>query len=240
MNSYLLNIDTASRENRVVKVNNNPFQCTYIFSNMKRRLSFISLKNAQIPVCFYNVRAPYNTITINGTTRTLAPGNYTSTTVLTALNAIAGMPGVFSINTVTNKMIYTPTTGPTTITPSTTGTPDLCFMLGFTAQMSSGTTPITATNCFSMLFDMYIRVHIENLNIASTDTALCTFKIPVNVIQGGMIFWNENAHNTQEATVASTTGNVDRLNIRVIDRFGNMIDNNGEDWTFTIEIKSDT
>lgn len=238
MNSYLLNIDTASRENRVVKINNNPFQCTYIFSNAKRRLSFISLKNAQIPVCFYNVRAPYNTITINGTTRTLSPGNYTSTSIATALNAISGMPGVFTINTTTNKMIFTPTAG-ATITPST-GTPDLCFILGFTNQSSTGTTSITATNCFNMLFDMYIRIHIENLNIASTDTALCTFKIPVNVIQGGFIFWNENAHNTQEATVSSTTGNVDRLNIRVIDRFGNVIDNNGEDWTFTIEIKSDT
>jgi hypothetical protein len=91
-----------------------------------------------------------------------------------------------------------------------------------------------------MLFDPYIRIHVENLNIASTDTSVCTFKVPVNVMQGGIIFWNENAHNTQEAVVASTTGNVDRLNIRVIDRFGNIISNNGDDWSFTIEIKSDT
>jgi len=238
MNSYLLNIDTASLENKVTKMGGNPFQCTYIFSNMKRRLSYVSLKNAQIPVCFYNVRAPYNTIRLNSTTYTLTPGNYTLTTIISGLNAISGMSsvGTFSVNTITNKIVFT-AVGTVTFVPSTSP-PDLCFILGFTAQ--TGTGAITATNCYNMLFDPYIRIHVENLNIASTDTSVCTFKVPVNVVQGGIIFWNENAHNTQEAVVASTTGNVDRLNIRVIDRFGNIISNNGADWSFTIEIKSDT
>jgi hypothetical protein len=33
---------------------------------------------------------------------------------------------------------------------------------------------------------------------------------------------------------------LDRLNITVLDRYGNIINNNGIDWSFTLEIEADT
>jgi len=33
---------------------------------------------------------------------------------------------------------------------------------------------------------------------------------------------------------------IDRLNIIVYDRYGNILNNNGLDWSFTLEMESDT
>jgi hypothetical protein len=39
--------------------------------------------------------------------------------------------------------------------------------------------------------------------------------------------------------VTDSAARVDRLNILVVDRFGQPMNNNGLDWAFTLEIKSD-
>lgn len=331
MNSYLVNIDTASLQNSVTKVAGNPFQCTYKFSSPHRKVSCVALRNAQIPIGFYNVRAPYNTITIckavstvadtltlnsvaytvppniytldglinvlngliasvgtfsvvkgfvvlttastatftvsgtandlwkllgfvnsqsgtpspitatnapqttfniGGVTRTLPANTYTASTLVTGLNAISGISGTFSIDIPTNRFVFTPTSGSSTIAPVGI---DLCYMTGFTNQ--SGTS-ITATNRYNMTFDPYIRIHIENLNVPSTETNPCTFKIPVSYGSDGVVFWNELSQNSQQNVVLASASHIDRLNIRVYDRFGTQIDNNGLDWAMTLELLS--
>jgi hypothetical protein len=238
MNDFIIHVDTQY----AIKQNNNPFNCTYVMTNKHKGLVEVSLKNLQMPVGFYNVRSPYNTITINGTNYTITPGNYTSSTFLSALNsAVTAGVGVFSINASTNRFLFVPASGSATITiPSGTviNAPSLTTLLGFTNNQSG--TSITATNSYILNFDTYVNLYIRNLSVSSTESQLVTFKIPITVGSGQIMQWAENAQDYQTIPVRYTVETVDRFIIQVYDRFGNLMDNNGIDWSFSIQIKSDT
>ena len=89
---YFLHVDTSSTAaNTVIKNNGtDSFNCSVILGKEHRKIRRVSLKCAEIPVGFYNIRAPYNTLTINVAgnlqSYTFSPGNYTSTTFLNTLN----------------------------------------------------------------------------------------------------------------------------------------------------------
>lgn len=238
MNSYLIHVDTQSAN----KVNGNPFNCTYILTNKHRGLIEVSLKNLQMPIGFYNIRSPYNTITINGNNYTINPGNYTSSTFLSTLNStITPAIGVFSINSATNKFQFVPASGSATITvPSgtQTGVPALTNLLGFTNGQTG--TSITATYSYILNFDTYVDIYIRNLSVSSGEAQLVTFKVPVNVASGQILYWTENSQDYQTIPVRYTVETVDRFIIQVYDRFGNPMDNNGIDWSLSLQIKSDT
>ena len=235
MNSFLLHVDTQY----ATKNNGNPFDCTYVMSNKHRGLNQVTLRNLQMPIGFYNVRAPYNNVVINGTTYTVSPGNYSSVTFLSALNsAITAAVGTFSITASTNKFQFIPASGSATITSSSTINPTLTTLLGFVSGQSG--TSIVATNSYIINFDTYVDVYIKNLAVSSTESQLVTFKIPVNVGSGQILHWAQNSQDTQIIQVCRPLESIDRFIIQVYDRFGNVLDNNGLDWSFTMEIKSDT
>lgn len=232
-NSFLIHVDTQTAN----KVNGNPFNCTYVLTNKHKCLVEATLKNVQMPIGFYNVRAPYNTIVINGTTYTVPPGNYTSATFLSALNAtVTSAVGTFSINSSTNKFLFVPFSGSATITTASTVT--LTTLLGFVSGQSG--TSITATYSYIINFDTYVDVYIRNFTTSSTENQLVTFKIPVDVASGQILHWAENSKDTQVIPIRYSVETIDRFIIQVYDRFGNIIDNNGIDWSFTLQIKSDT
>lgn len=234
-NTFLIHVDTQYAN----KVNGNPFNCTYILTNKHRGLVEATLRNVQMPVGFYNVRAPYNTIVINGTTYTVAPGNYTSVTFLGALNsAVTAGVGTFSINASTNKFQFVPASGSATITTLTTVNPTLTTLLGFVSGQSG--TSITATYSYILNFDTYVDIYIRNFTTSSTEGQLVTFKVPLDVASGQILHWSENSRDTQVIPIRYTVETIDRLIIQVYDRFGNIIDNNGIDWSFSLQIKSDT
>jgi hypothetical protein len=264
-NTYLIHVDTASSQTvtgaqtysggggssnlfsiqgqpSVNKVNGNPFQCSIILGNRHRRIRSISLKNAQVPIGFYNVRAPYNTFKIGSTPYTVTPGSYSTTaTLVTALNAATPSPlssvGAFSYDTSLSLFKFTPTNGATIrVTPLS-----LLSFLGFTdGQTATGTTVITATNPSIINFDTYINIWIENLGQSSLEPNQITFKIPITYSSGGIVQWTEFNQFTQKVLVTDRGVRLDRLNVTVLDRFGNILNNNGLDWSFSLEIEADT
>jgi len=249
-NSYLIHVDTSSTttvtpttatttgQPRVSKIAGNPFQCSIILGNRHRRIRSISLTNAQIPIGFYNVRAPYNTLTINGTTFTISPGNYSSTTLINIINSTIGNTnGTFAVSQSTAQITYTNQPG----TPATTLTVaplTLLAFLGFTNGQSG--TFIIATNSYIMNFDTYITIWIENLGQSSLEPSQITFKLPLNVNSSGILQWAELSQYRQVVPVTDRGARLDRLNITVLDRYGNIINNNGLDWSFTLAIEADT
>ena len=234
-NTFLIHVDTQYATN---KVNGNPFDCTYVLTNKHKGLVEATLINVQMPIGFYNIRAPYNTIVINGTTYTVPPGNYTSTTFLDALNTtVTAAVGTFSISSPTNKFQFIPFSG-TAIITSKSMTPTLTTLLGFVSGQSG--TNITATYSYIINFDTYVDVYIRNFATSSTEGQLVTFKIPIDVASGEILHWSENSRDTQSIPIRYSVETIDRLIIQVYDRFGNLIDNNGVDWSFSIQIKSDT
>lgn len=269
MNVYQLHVDTATLSTPVFKNTGNPFDCTYLFSQTHRRVRAVRLRNVQMPIGFYNIRAPYNSIIIDGTTYTLTPGNYsTITSLLSALNTLvtAGV-GVFTVDPVVNRVIFTsanasgtitiPTvnsTYPTVPTYETTGTgnsqstsvigtvaystyPGLGYILGFTTTQSGK--PITATRSFNIAYDSYVHVFLQNLAPSSLEATQSTFKVPITSTFGGTQNTDFSA-NLQTVIVTDSAYIVDRLQISVLDRWGNIINNNGLDWSFTLEVISDT
>jgi len=249
-NSYLIHVDTSSTttvtpttstttgQSRVSKVAGNPFQCSIILGNRHRRIRSISLKNAQIPIGFYNIRAPYNTLIINGTTFTITPGNYTSTTLINVINSTIGNTnGAFAVSQLTAQVTYAAQSG----SPATTLTVlplSLLAFLGFTNGQTGMF--ITATNSYIMNFDTYINIWIENLGQSSLEPSQITFKLPLNVNSSGILQWAELGQYRQVVPVTDRGVRLDRLNITVLDRYGNIINNNGLDWSFTLEIEADT
>jgi hypothetical protein len=252
LKTYQLNVDTGSlqttgggqggsAQNFVTKTNGNPFQCQVLLGNRHRTVRTVALKNAQIPVNWYNVRAPYNTITINGTLFTVTPGVYTQASFITAFNAL--ITGTLAIDATTG--IATITKTPTTVTVPTGLTyPSLANLLGFTAtQTLTGATSLAATVPVTLFNqDTYVNIWIENLGTSSSEISQSTFKVPIALPvpqYNNVFYWAEQSQNEQVVCVTDSGARVDRLNIQVLDRYGQQLNNNGVDWALTLQIKSD-
>jgi hypothetical protein len=245
MNTYQIHVDTGSASNvqtyagqfnqaSVYKQNGNPFQSTLILGNRHRAIRTATLKDAQIPVGFYNVRAPYNTLTLNGVTYTVPPGNYNITTLMNAVNAqVPSSVGVFSPNSVTNQTQFVAGGGAVTftVTPLSLG-----YFLGFTNGQSG--TSVTSTNSYIINFDTYVSIWIQNFGTSSLDGQQITYKVPNTVGSAGIIQYTEGGGWHQKIEVTDRSNRVDRLIVTVLDRFGNVLNNNGLDWSFTLEIES--
>lgn len=247
MNTYQVHIDTASNSNvqtysgqngqaSISKLNGNPFQVTVILGNRHRAVRSVALKDAQIPVGFYNVRSPYNSIVLNGTTYTVPPGNYSASTFINALNTvITNAIGTFSINGVTNQVNFVSNSGTVTftVTPLSLGA-----FLGFTNGQTG--TNVTATNSYIINFDTCLYIWISEVGTSSLDGQQITYKVPVTGGSGSIINFTESANWQQKVLFTDRSNRLDRLTITVLDRFGTILNNNGLDWTCTLEFVSAT
>jgi hypothetical protein len=248
-NRSQIHIDTASSSSvqslsQVSKINGNPFQCTYQFGNNHRGLTSISLQNAQIPQGFYNVRAPFNTLVISGTTYTVTPGNYTT---LDALSAAIVTPGSVALSSIgsfapavaTGVVTFTfvADSGTRTLGPVTPKS--LLSFLGYThtATTTSYKTQ-TGTYPYTLNWDTYIVMWIENIGQSSMEPVQITFKLPLSTVSSNVIYWAEGSQNKQYMKVFDQRVRIDRLNITILDRFGNILNNNGIDWSMSFDIES--
>ena len=162
---WFIHVDTSSNKaNTVIKSNAfNSFDCSVLLGQTHTRVKRVALKSAEIPLGFYNIRAPYNTLTLNilsvTTSYTFTPGNYSASTFVSTINnTITTAVGSFAINGTTNKITYTSVSGATRIVadPGTLG-----HLLGFTNDQLG--VSFTANKSYNIDFDNYINIYIENL-----------------------------------------------------------------------------
>jgi hypothetical protein len=203
------------------------------------------LKAAEIPIAFYNIRAPYNvfTLTNNGTTTPykITPGNYDAAGLKNALNtAVTSAVGIFSYDATILKYTFTTAAGVTSVIPVTQRS--LAYFMGFVnGQTGTNGSAIVATNSYVINFDTYINVYIENLRPSSMQPMVpVTFKIPITSSYGNVEQYFEQTRFVQKIKTYDPDLRIDRLNIIVYDRYGNILDNNGVDWSFTLELEADT
>lgn len=239
---WFIHVDTSTTAaNTVIKNNGTEsFNCSIILSTEHRKVRRVALKSAEIPLGFYNIRDPYNVLTINTagslTSYTFSPGNYSTTTFLNTLNnTITPAVGTFSINSLTNTVQYTSSSGSANIigNPGTLG-----YLLGFMTSQQG--VSIVAAKSYSLDFDNYICIYIENLRNSCMEAFACTFKIPITVQKGGVQNYLSDSYFKQSIEIFDPNFRFDRLNIQVRDRFGNPLSNNGIDWSMTLEVESDT
>ena len=239
---WFVHADTSSTTSNTVIKNAgiDSFNCSVILGQTHRRIRRVALKSVEMPIGFYNIRAPYNNLTINiagtPTTYTFSPGNYSTTTFLNTLNnTVTPAIGSFFLNTLTNKIQYTSVVGASSIVgdPGTLG-----YFMGFTSDQIG--VIIVANKSYSIDFDNYVCIYIENLRNSCMEPFAATFKIPITVQKGGVENWTSDNRFKQSIEIFDPDYKIDRLNIQVRDRFGNPLSNNGIDWSMTLEIESDT
>lgn len=236
----------------VIKNGGNPFNITYFLSQSHKRLRRITLKSVEMPLGFYNIRAPYNTLTIDGQVYNIQEGNYTIDSLIGSINGTIGIAiGQFSVNKMLNRITFVPTsinssiaaittinvTGPLPNDP-TINVPSLGYFLGFTDGQTG--TEIVATNAYIINFDNYVSIWMPSLGRSSLENTKTTFKVPITVPSGGVQFHQELTTFKQSVDVTDRSILFDRLDLQILDRFGQPMDNNGVDWSFTLEIEADT
>ena len=177
-----------------------------------------------------------HTVTIGAVTYTLTPGNYTITSLTNSLNSlITNSIGVFSSSQTTNQFQYVSNAGNVTLTVAPLS---LLAFLGFTNGQSGSS--IIGTNSYIITFDTCIYVWIAEIGTSSLDGQQITYKIPMSGGPGSIIQYTEGSNWNQRVMFTDRSNRLDRLTITVLDRFGNILNNNGLDWTFTLEIEADT
>ena len=108
----------------------------------------------------------------------------------------------------------------------------LLNLLGFVNQQSISD-PTPAQNLYVFPFDDYVNIWIENIGRSSQEPQQITYKIP---IQSGTTYWTNNNVNRQIVNNQNAVFPFSRMNISVFDKFGNLLNNNGRDWSFTIKV----
>jgi len=136
-----------------------------LLSNADKSHFVIGLEQASIPVSINMVNSKNNTITINGNTYSVTPGNYTIAEMITLLNTYFTTFGVtFAYNTNTN--LITITASPVSFTiNSTTMEKNMGFIAG------AYTSPATMTKVVNLTSTLGIVIQAENVQTPNRDNS---------------------------------------------------------------------
>jgi hypothetical protein len=214
-----------------------------------------------MPILWSNIRAENesNSLTFTFTygtytnvTVSILPINqisYTLSTLLTAINAklfqaCASHAGGGLTITLTADPIY-PRVYLTTNATALSFSSGILFnnILGFTKQQTSFNSSQVwfAYNFYNLNLDNYVTMQIININspsvFASGNSA--TFKIPINGITGSVIYFDENSGFKQIIENKDPNLILDKVIIRINDRWGFPIYPVGGDFSFTLGITYD-
>jgi len=236
MRNFYLNFDTKNL------TTGKPFDCQLLCETpVQGNISKIYLRSCEIPIGWYNIRSPYNVFSIyQGTTFysiTITEGSYTIATLLTeiatALSTATVKTYSLTYNSITNKVIISNSNSQafTIYTISF----DLCQILGFTTGQTSSSASITSSNSYNLNFDTYVNLVIDNLPTSYLNTNLCSYKIPITEGYGSLLYLFNNSTFQQFIDCENSHIQIYNLKVRIIDRFGNTINNNGLNFSFLLE-----
>jgi hypothetical protein len=246
---------TSSTDLPIIKNNGNPFDITYNLKTPISNVREVTLRSAEIPIGFYNIRTPFNTMELSGSTFYVSPSKYnTIDSLIDAINnattigsdgfaAELGVNLTFFVDGDKVGVFSDTNQGglPVTIhTLNAAGYPNIMSLLGFNEgqMIYDDGIPVLAINNYSLTFDTYINIYIPYLRSSSAEPSHITFKVPVNPIIPPYNTIYYASDNTFRQTVYNSDmgQKFQTLQIQVYDRFGNLIDNNGNDWSMTLEI----
>ena len=237
------------------------FNTSFKLCTVYQRVSRLYLKSIELPIGFCNVRSSYNTISYNiiqnvtfTKTFKLPEKTYNSIalflfdlnaaflTSITPFLSINESAPVFSINPLnTNKIIMIQTLIGTQMTLNGAGFLPSYF-LGYNNDISTKSGNIVTTyfsNVYNLNFDNYLNMTFTNLPLNTTDNSLvaCSFKIPLNSIQNVIYFNSENSSFTQDININDIHYIFSKLGVVITDRYGNSINSNGLDFSFSLGIE---
>ena len=239
--------NTYTFDNSSANTAHNSFNTTFTLPFPIRNVKQIRLKSAEIPIIFNNVRATSytNTFSYSGDnitfkTISLSDANYTDITLLiadlnTKITATYPDDGM-SFSLVSNKVRITSTT----LTSIYVKTTLLGEMLGFwTSTNTMGTGYTQAILPYLLSLDLYIMMYFPNVGtqIKNASGTNGNFKIPLNAVNGSIYYLNEGMSYIQ--TIDCSIVFLDKINICLLDRYGNSLNSLGSDFSATLEFIHD-
>lgn len=177
---------------------------------------------AQIPNTYYNITSFNNKIIINGSTKSMTPGNYNLTEFFTefATNLDPSITGV-TFNDTTGIVNFTLSSSLSVSFPSSGS---MHSVLGFPSDYN------TTANSHNSTFPPALGKHLLYINIsdfASNVTSSyhqhggSTFIVANNVNKNDIIMYNERTNFKQQINCRNIDELIYTLYIRVTDQFGN-------------------
>lgn len=227
----------------------NPYDTNFKFSVPIRNVKKIYLKSIEIPIGFNNVRSSNGlssfSFTLNGTSYsiTLTDKVYSSmATLLTDINTAISALGISNTITLSisssnpNKISITLSTSATLVI-LTTGLSQ--YILGINNQSVTGTI-LNATNNFLLNVDNYINIYFSNIPSTSHNNyggVISSYKIPLNCTSNVVYYNAENQSFSQYIEITDSNYVLTNLNVKLLDRWGNIIPSQGLDYSFTLGIE---
>lgn len=233
----------------IIKHGGNPFDVTYQLSNPRSSFSEVILRSAEIPVGFFNIRSPFNVFSVytDGIhTFTVSPAYYPDiASLISTLNASTDQNGdsmltngiVLFVSGTQIGFVMTGAGSGYIITNIDNGQPNIASMIGFyNHQTFDDAVPIYGPSPFRISFDDYINIYIPLFRGSSSEPNPITFKVQVD--NSVVVFYTSLKSYVQRIVNTDTTLRLQTIDIQIRDRFGSQLDNNGLDWSLTLEIMS--
>lgn len=209
-----------------------------------------SLKSATIPKTFYNIEQPRNTFTIidsvGQNTVTIPRGNYTMTNLLaelqTQLNALGVDTYTTSFSDITGKITITSSFANFAINPTLATLGGLVLdQLGFNlgTQYNAVAGVIEAPNVadISGIKNIYIVIDEFTQYLRSTTGTFQNFKVQMNGQFGDIIYWTDESGYHQYFDIAKANKSaIKTLHIKLVDQYNQIINLNGREWQFILQI----
>ena len=225
----------------------NPYKAQFPMNQTFSKIRRVFLKSLELPVGFVNIRkGSTDTLkfVLNGTTYqvTLAEKFYSTIAALTTdmTTAMVGIvPNVILTFTSTGSRIWITFTGSTTTSSFSIIDTNLSkYVLGFRAGkdiLASSIYKASISN-YNLNFDNYILMSIPSLNAvnASMSGQNCTFKIPLNCITSQVYYYFECTSFQQFIEISDVNLRVSDLTVVLYDKFGQLINPQGLDYSFSV------
>lgn len=190
---------------------------------------YVTLIDFEIALGIFPIRAGCNTFVFNNYTATIDSGNYTGSTLATALQTAltavgSGITFTVSYTSLTNKINVASSSSITIGTSVCTNS-----ILGFTAGQSGAS--ITATNELNINHDMYLSLFIPSFGNGFETNRPLTFKIPLQEGYGAINYYVSKSQFSQPKINMASLQNFKSLTFELRDHFGNLVDNQGLPWS---------
>ncbi len=207
---------------------------------------YVKLKEVTIPHSIYRIKQGVNDKVVwnqgGAFSATISPGAYGITQLLaaitTAMNGADANSYVWTYDSVTFKTTVTGSSAFSLIWgTATNASTSMWKELGFTQADTSSATSQTSPNSIALYapIDAFIIIPQVGYSGVMSSNLYYTFKFTLaSANSGEIVSWSSASFFEQE--VQSSQGQLTQLDIRLVDESGNILDLNGLDWSFTLEI----
>jgi hypothetical protein len=249
----LICIDTVFRSNYIYTKSTD---FTYAFPETINNVVSMQIKSIEIPYVWYEYSSRKNNtfFTINTTLITIPDGNYTSEELRDMINQMISNAG-FDI-----LVNYNPFTLLTTIDSSSNSVFTLDFtsesivslgwIMGFRLNKYTGEFTYTGESTFGTAKDNYLFVDVDDLHSNHiTDAVISTIKNHSQSYIGNNIMARISITNDANTLLINNASDcilkkrdyfgpvkLERMNIRILNRFGDVIDLNKNDYSIVFEV----